>query len=215
MSMRPFFITLALLVLLTSAGCSILPENDPPSLYRLPASAPSSHEASHQGVMSPTSTKRLGVASPETGYLLSSNRIVVYPENTRVSVYEGARWHEDTPDLIQARLIEGLQQSALFESVGSDHLPSDLLLLSELRHFQSEYDHGRPRAVIQLDVQLVEASSRAPLASKSFKTTSQASDVEIPAVVDAFGRASDNLVKELTAWLAERSNTEYARLTSE
>ncbi|RUR37382.1 ABC-type transport auxiliary lipoprotein family protein [Vreelandella populi] len=214
MSMRPFFVTLTSLVLLTSAGCSILPENDPPSLYRLPSSERSSSESSHHGTASSTSTQRLGVATPEAGYLLSSNRIVVYPENTRVNVYEGARWHEDTPDLIQARLIEGLQQSTLFASVGSDHLPSDLLLLSELRHFQSEYDNGRPRAVIQIDVQLVEADSRAPLASESFRTTSQASNVEIPAVVDAFGRASDALVEQLTAWLAEHSNTRSARLTS-
>lgn len=211
MSLRPFFITLTSLALLTNAGCSILPESDPPSLYRLPASAPSSQPAA----MSSTSAQRLGVASPEAGYLLSSNRIVVYPENTRVNVYEGVRWHEDTPDLVQARLIEGLQESGIFASVGSDHLPSDLLLLSELRHFQSEYDNGRPRAVIQLDVQLVEADSRAPIASKSFRTTSQASDVEIPAVVDAFGRASDTLVEALIAWLAERSNPAYAQLAAE
>ncbi|PRY65517.1 cholesterol transport system auxiliary component [Vreelandella songnenensis] len=204
MTVRHLAISLTSLALMLSAGCSILPENDPPTLYRLPASEAAASTISSQASAGQSATRRLGIAAPEAGYLLSSSRIVVYPENTRVNVYEGARWHEDTPDLIQARLIDGLQQSGLYTSVGSDHLPSDLLLLSELRHFQSVYENGRPSAVIQLDVQLVEADSRASIGSQSFRTSSQAADVEIPAVVDAFGRASDTLVEQLTAWLSKQ-----------
>lgn len=201
MSLRPLAIAVTATALLLSAGCSILPESDPATLYRLPSSDRSS--------VAPTATseqKRLGIAAPEAGYLLSSNRIVVSPEHNVVNVYEGARWHEDTPELVQARLIDGLQKSHLFASVGSDHMPSDLLLLSELRHFQSEYENGRPQVVIQLDVQLVEASARTPIASQSFSTVSQAADVEIPSVVDAFGRASDTLTEQLTTWLSEHAH---------
>ncbi|MBZ5487788.1 membrane integrity-associated transporter subunit PqiC [Halomonas aquamarina] len=214
MKVRHLAIVLTSLALMLSAGCSILPENDPPTLYRLPAldeAHASTSTASSRMDATQSATKRLGVAAPEAGYLLSSSRIVVYPENTQVKVYEGARWHEDTPELLQARLIDGLQQSGLYAGVGSDHLPSDLLLLSELRHFQSVYENGRPSAVIQLDVQLVEADSRASIGSQSFRTSSQAADVEIPAVVDAFGRASDTLVEQLTAWLSEQRTGVEAR----
>lgn len=202
MSLRPLAIAITATVLLFSAGCSILPESDPATLYRLPSaefvnSLPSSSASSEQ--------PRLGIATPEAGYLLSGNRIVVYPERNVVNVYEGARWHEDTPTLIQNRLVDGLQQSRLFTSVGSDHLPADLLLLSELRHFQSEYQNGQPNAVIQLDVQLVDASTQTPLAARSFRASEPASDTAIPAVIDAFGRASDTLTEQLTAWLAEQS----------
>lgn len=202
MSLRPLAIAVTATALLLSVSCSILPESDPATLYRLPSSDPSRSSVA----LMTTGQKRLGIAAPEAGYLLSSNRIVVYPEHNVVNVYEGARWHEDTPELVQARLIDGLQQSRLFASVGSDHMPSDLLLLSELRHFQSEYDNGRPKAVIQLDVQLVEASARTPIASQSFSAVSQAADVEIPSVVDAFGRASDTLTEQLTTWLSEHAH---------
>lgn len=176
-------------VALLSAGCSILPESEPATLYRLPASdLPSSTTSSN------STNQRLGIADPEAGHLLSSNRIVVYPEGNVVNVYEGARWHEDTPDLIKARLIEGLQQSQLFAGVGSDRLPHDLLLLSELRHFQSDYVTNPPTVKVQLNVQLVSPQNRTPLAAMNFSTSAQARSVDITDVVDAFGNASDELL---------------------
>lgn len=195
------FITLTA-ILVSLGGCSILPESEPATLYRLPAPGPST------GIdtASPSFSIRLGVATPEAGHLLSSNRIVVYPERNVVNVYEGSRWHENAPDMLQARLIGGLQQRRLFTSVGSDRLPNDLLLLSELRHFQSEYDTTPPSVKIQLDVQLVGAQDRRPIVANSFSTRAQASSVEIPDVVDAFGQASDALTEQLATWLVEQAS---------
>lgn len=202
MNLRPVFAVLTVSVLLLSAGCSIVPKNDPATLYRLPST-----NVSGINMPSNAATETLGIATPEAGYLLSGNRIVVYPEKNIVNVYEGARWYEDTPALVQSRLIEGLQQSQLFGNVGTDQLPSQLQLLSSLRSFQSEYENGRPNAVIQLDVQLVNTHDRMPIAYRTFTTTSQATDVDISSVVDAFGRASDTLVEQLITWLqANRSS---------
>ncbi|MFC7367989.1 ABC-type transport auxiliary lipoprotein family protein [Vreelandella zhaodongensis] len=195
MNLRP---TLALtaIALLLGAGCTILPQGEPATLYRLPAST-----QSPTSLASAPLPLRLGVAAPEAGHLLGSNRIVVYPERNVVNVYEGARWYDDAPDLLQTRLISGLQQFQLFANVGSDRLPSDVVLLSELRHFQSEYDNIPPSVNVQLDVQLVGAQSRKPITANSFATRVQASSVDIPDVVDAFGRASDALTEQLAAWL--------------
>ncbi|MGP9567327.1 ABC-type transport auxiliary lipoprotein family protein [Halomonas sp. AOP25-F1-15] len=187
--------------LLFTSGCSILPESEPATLYRLPA-APIAVAASH----APLANQRLGIAAPEAGYLLSSNRIVVYPERAIVNVYEDARWHEDTPELLQARLIDGLQQSQLFAGVGSDRLPHDLLLLSELRHFQSDYVTQPPTVKVQLDVQLLGTQNRTPLAAMDFSASAQATSVDITDVVDAFGLASDELTEQLAAWLAQQSD---------
>ncbi|WP_447893483.1 ABC-type transport auxiliary lipoprotein family protein [Vreelandella sp. GE22] len=185
----------ALLTLALLTGCSVLPDADPATLYRLPT------PASQAPASNPTlASLRLGVASPEANHLFSSNRIVVYPDHNIVNVYEGARWHENAPELVQTRLIGALQQSTLFESVGVDRLPSDLLLLSEIRHFQSEYDQTPPTARIQLDVQLAD-SQRRPLANQSFTAQARAASVDIPDVVDAFGSASDTLTAELVEWL--------------
>ncbi|TVU87224.1 ABC-type transport auxiliary lipoprotein family protein [Vreelandella titanicae] len=190
-------------VLLMSSGCSILPESEPATLYRLPSAdiqpvTPSSNSL--------TTRQRLAVAAPQASHLLSSNRIVVYPEGNTVNVYEGARWQENAPDLLQTRLIAGLQQSRLFASVGSDSLPSELLLLSELRHFQSDYVTQPPTVKVQLDIQLVSAQNRTSIATQSFTTSAQASSVTIANVVDAFGSASDELTEQLTAWLADQAD---------
>ncbi|WP_447553099.1 ABC-type transport auxiliary lipoprotein family protein [Vreelandella sp. EE22] len=189
--------TLATAALL--AGCSILPESDPATLYRLPearSQAPVSNPA--------LSAHRLGIAAPEAGHLIGSNRIVVYPEHNVVNVYEGARWHQDAPELIQMRLVSGLQQSALFDSVGVDRLPADLILLSELRHFQSEYDQPPPEVRVELDVQLADRQ-RQPLAHRTFTARARSASVEIPDVVDAFGAASDELTMSLVEWLGNLS----------
>ncbi|BBI74228.2 hypothetical protein HAALTHF_36530n [Vreelandella aquamarina] len=147
-----------------------------------------------------TQPERLAIATPEAGHLLSSNRIVVFPEGNVVNVYEGARWHEDAPDMLQAQLIAGLQQQELFANVSSDRLPHDLLLLSELRHFQSEYDTSPPSVNLQLDVQLLGADQQ-PVASTSFAIRERATSTGIPDVVNAFGSATDRLTEQLASWL--------------
>ncbi|BBI50968.1 hypothetical protein HORIV_33890 [Vreelandella olivaria] len=102
-------------------------------------------------------------------------------------------------------MIEGLQQSQLFAGVGSDRLPHDLLLLSELRHFQSDYVTNPPTVKVQLNVQLVSPQNRTPLAAMNFSTSAQARSVDITDVVDAFGNASDELTVQLADWLAQQS----------
>ena len=68
-------------VLLMSSGCSILPEIEPATLYRLPSS-----DIQPVTSDSMTTRQRLAVAAPQAGHLLSSNRIVVYPEGNIVNV---------------------------------------------------------------------------------------------------------------------------------
>ncbi|EHJ91829.1 ABC-type transport auxiliary lipoprotein family protein [Vreelandella boliviensis] len=201
MSFRPTASILGIAVLLLSSGCSILPESQPSTLYRLPSADVQPVTTSSNSL---TTSQRLAVAAPQAGHLLNSNRIVVYPEGNIVNVYEGARWHENAPDLFQARLISGLQQSRLFASVGSDSLPSELLLLSELRHYHSDYVTNPPTVKVQLDVQLVSTQNRAAIATQSFTTSAQSMSTDIPDVVDAFGTASDELTEQLVNWLANQ-----------
>ncbi|MDX1355867.1 MAG: ABC-type transport auxiliary lipoprotein family protein [Halomonas venusta] len=201
MSLRSRFSIVPLAALVLSAGCSILPESNPATLYRLPPPATQAEQTA--GPLPAT----LGIATPEAGHLLNSNRIVVYPEGNVVNVYEGVRWHEDAPDMLQARLISDLQQRQLFTGVSSDRLPHDVLLLSELRHFQSEYDTSPPSIHLQLDVQLMSTQHRKPLAVTSFVIRTRAASPEIPDVVNAFGAASDALAEQLSAWIAAQSSS--------
>ncbi|XKH61506.1 ABC-type transport auxiliary lipoprotein family protein [Halomonas sediminis] len=184
---------LACITVLAVSGCTVLPEQESLTLYRLPASSIGEAPSSLGAVT-------LGVETPEAGRLLGSERIVVFPEPLVVSVYEGAHWHDDAPVLVQQRLIEALQESGLFASVSSGKLPTDYTLLSELRSFQSEYIQGHPEARLQLDVKLLDAN-RQPVASRSLSANARAESVEIPQVVAAFGEAGDELSRKLISWL--------------
>ncbi|ERI52641.1 hypothetical protein N878_18200 [Pseudomonas sp. EGD-AK9] len=186
------------LPLLLAAGllgaCSILPQSEPLDVYLLPAA------------QLPAQTQRvdwaLRINSPSSNQLLDGTRIVVLPEPERVNTYQGVRWSERTPQLLQARLLDAFHDDGRIRALSSDaqRLQADLELVSELRAFHSQYQGERPEALIQLDVRLVDARDQRILASRRFSATQPASDSSVPAVVAAFGQAGDRLAQELVDW---------------
>lgn len=186
------------LPLLLAAGllgaCSILPQSEPLDVYLLPAA------------QLPAQTQRvdwaLRINSPSSNQLLDGTRIVVLPEPERVNTYQGVRWSERTPQLLQARLLDAFHDDGRIRALSSDaqRLQADLELVSELRAFHSQYQGERPEALIQLDVRLVDARDQRILASRRFSATQPASDSSVPAVVAAFGQAGDRLSRELVDW---------------
>lgn len=186
------------LTLLLAAGllgaCSILPQSEPLDIYLLPAAAlPARTQAVDWS---------LRISTPSSGELLDGTRIVVLPEPGRINTYQGARWSERTPQLMRQRLLDAFQDDARVKALSTEdqHLQADLELVSELRSFQSQYRDGRPEALIQLDVRLVDVRAQRILASRRFSVSQAAGDTSVAAVVAAFGQAGDQLSRELVDW---------------
>lgn len=186
------------LSLLLAAGllgaCSILPQSEPLDIYLLPAAAlPAQTQAVDWS---------LRISTPSSGELLDGTRIVVLPEPGRINTYQGARWSERTPQLMRQRLLDAFQDDARVKALSTEdqHLQADLELVSELRSFQSQYRDGRPEALIQLDVRLVDVRAQRILASRRFSVSQAAGDTSVAAVVAAFGQAGDQLSRELVDW---------------
>ncbi|WP_322979440.1 ABC-type transport auxiliary lipoprotein family protein [Pseudomonas sp. C11] len=186
------------LSLLLAAGllgaCSILPQSEPLDIYLLPAAAlPARTQAVDWS---------LRISTPSSGELLDGTRIVVLPEPGRINTYQGARWSERTPQLVRQRLLDAFQDDARVKALSTEdqHLQADLELVSELRSFQSQYRDGRPEALIQLDVRLVDVRAQRILASRRFSVSQAAGDTSVAAVVAAFGQAGDQLSRELVDW---------------
>lgn len=186
------------LSLLLAAGllgaCSILPQSEPLDIYLLPAAAlPARTQAVDWS---------LRISTPSSGELLDGTRIVVLPEPGRINTYQGARWSERTPQLVRQRLLDAFQDDARVKALSTEdqHLQADLELVSELRSFQSQYRDGRPEALIQLDVRLVDVRAQRILASRRFNVSQVAGDTSVAAVVAAFGQAGDQLSRELVDW---------------
>jgi cholesterol transport system auxiliary component len=196
MRYRTIFTLPMLLLLITwfTSGCSVLPENTPNQLYRLPTPTIAPVNASAQPVA-------LSVHPPKAGRLLGSDRIVVWPDATHVSIYGGARWYEDAPAMLQSTWIDAIQQSAIINHVSADRQGAEYQLTSALRDFHIIYTNGIPRAVMRVDVVLQDSASGERLATTQLQASQTADNERVDAVVNALGIATDKVSQALIEWL--------------
>ncbi|QKT03916.1 membrane integrity-associated transporter subunit PqiC [Ectothiorhodospiraceae bacterium 2226] len=192
---RPWRLLAAAALAGALVGCNILPEARTYDLYRLPPSA-----VADAG--EPPVDWALRITRPAHNDLLGTASIAVLPEGHRLSVYEGARWTSPVPILWRDHLLEAFQNDGRVRqlSTDADMLRADLELGGVLRAFQTEYRDGAPHVVIRLDAQLVDLAGRRLHAGRRFEVIEPTRSAEVPAVVEAFGRAGDRLAAALIDW---------------
>jgi cholesterol transport system auxiliary component len=190
-----FLVLLGLLATLTA--CSILPDSEPLRIYLLPTSTPP------QQASEPTQQHSLRIHTPQASRVLSSPRIAVVPQGNQISSYGGARWSDAAPVLLRDRLIEAFQRDGRMPSVSNEdvNLYADISLHSDLRAFQSEYVDGAPQVVIRLDARLVSREDQRTLANRRFDVRQPSADPSVDSVVEAFGKASDVLSRDVLEWI--------------
>ena len=197
MSLRHSLSRFALLGLFSLlAACSVLPEAETLRIFLLPT-APVEPQASE-----PTRQQALRINTPQASRILASQRIAVVPQGNEISAYGGARWSDAAPVLLRDRLIEAFQRDGRMPSVSNEdaNLYADYSLHSDLRAFQSVYVDGKPVVLITLDTRLVDRNTLHSLAYRRFEVRQPASDTGIEQVVEAFGKASDRLSREVVDW---------------
>ena len=189
---------LRLLLSMTLTGlltaCSILPSSEPPQVYLLPSqSAP----ASSAGAVSWS----LRLNTPQASQALNSPRIAVLPAANAFSSYAGSRWSDMAPRLLRNHLLVAFQNDGRVRALSTDDdtLQADLQLGGELHAFQSEYHDGKVTVVIRLQARLIDSRQRI-LASQRFEVIEPVNGTQVPAVVSAFGAASDQLAKQVLQW---------------
>ncbi|MDX5363869.1 MAG: ABC-type transport auxiliary lipoprotein family protein [Pseudazoarcus pumilus] len=183
------------------SACSILPESQPVDIYRLPTTL----VAPDTSAPRPGGIGAVRVLRPATGNTLSGRRIVVVPDDLRVSVYADAAWADTVPALLRERLADALRAGNRFDTVSTDEhsLRAEFEIDTDLRGFHSEYRGGTPDAVVRIDAHLVHAGSRRVVASRSFESRVRAGDAALPTVVAALGKAADEAATRLAAWAAD------------
>ncbi|MCI0917631.1 membrane integrity-associated transporter subunit PqiC [Pseudomonas stutzeri] len=197
MSLRHSLSRFALLGLFSLlSACSVLPEAETLRIFLLPT-APVEPQASET-----TRQQALRINTPQASRILASQRIAVVPQGNEISAYGGARWSDAAPVLLRDRLIEAFQRDGRMPSVSNEdaNLYADYSLHSDLRAFQSVYVDGKPVVLITLDTRLVEVNTQHTLANRRFEVRQPASDTGIEQVVEAFGKASDRLSRQVVDW---------------
>ena len=185
--------------LLLLAACTVLPRAEPVDTYLLP---PASLSRAPGQTTLPLS---LRVSRPLGGVQLTGQRIVVVPEDNRVSVYKGANWSDPAPVLLRDRILEAFRVDARIAALSSDEqrLHADFELVSDLQAFQSEYRGAAPEVVVRLDARLIQRDGRRILASRVFESRVRPADAELTQVVAAFGQASSAVASQMVEWTVE------------
>jgi cholesterol transport system auxiliary component len=198
MSKHPLPFLLALLMALPLAGCiSLIKEPDPIAVYALSPQLP-------DNATLPTVNWSLTVIRPNAVAFLDSNRIAVRPEPNVLQVYKGANWSESLPDLVQANLVQALENSGRIKSVSRQNsgVPAEVAMLVDIRQFESVYAAGAkiPDAVIQMHVKVLEYPSNRVIAAQTFSVIVPSASKDIPDVVQAFESGLNTVNADIIAF---------------
>ncbi|MBX3725222.1 MAG: membrane integrity-associated transporter subunit PqiC [Xanthomonadales bacterium] len=146
---------------------------------------------------------QLLVEEPHVGELLDGFRLVVAPGGNELQVYQGARWTERTPAMLQGLWIRAFEADGRLPGAAraGTGVRADLILASDLTRFQASYRGGMPTVEIELHVRLVDPRDRRIRGRQVFRAEAAAADNEIPAVVAAFEQGMAELNPQLVAWV--------------
>lgn len=189
---------LALCLALPLAGCiSLIDQPEPIDVYALRGQALDTASL-------PSVLWSLTVIRPSSTAFLDSNRIAVRPEPNVLQVYKGANWADSLPDLVQAGIVQALENSGKIRSVSRQNsgVPAEVALLLDIRQFESVYaeDVKKPNAVIQIHAKVLEYPSNRVIAARTFAADVPSASKEIPDVVLAFESGLNTTIADIAAW---------------
>ncbi len=128
-------------VSLLTAGCAVLggAQTEPAVTYDLSAIRFEGRSQSSGG-SGRSGRWQVVLQEPTALRALAGDKIVVKPNAAEINYFGDAIWNDRLPRLLQARMLETLQQSDVFAAVsdGRDRVDADLELSTHLSKFQVE-----------------------------------------------------------------------------
>jgi cholesterol transport system auxiliary component len=192
------------------AGCStglLDSDRDPAEVYRLQAP---SIEMPAQPVPATVLVPRLR-SSPS----LNTERIATVQPGRRFDYFEGVRWSDAAPLMLQQLVVDTLSRDGHFALVvmSPARIPVDYTLDIELRRFEAVYAAGGepPTVVVQLQAALVGNRKPAMVTSFQAEASVQARESRRAAVIEAFDRATAEALGTLATRLREAPIAAAAR----
>jgi cholesterol transport system auxiliary component len=194
------------LVLTACVGGLLDSNQQAPESYRLATpAAPTSAGAANAAR---PATLAIVVARLRAPSSLDTDRIAIVEAGRRFDYYAGVRWSEAAPQMLQQNVVAALTNSGAFAGVyaAPSRVPAELLLDIELRRFEADTAAaGPPVAHVQVQASLVDSR-------RSDRVASFVSDAAVGAaanrradIIDAFDRASAQVVSDVVARVAAAS----------
>ncbi len=180
------------------AGCAVLMPSSPPSTYDL--IVPQNLQKAQQ------SRAILVVAEPIAIQAINSERIVARTSSGQVTYIPDAQWADRLPALLQARIVQTLENSGRLVSVGrpGERLAAQNVLMTEIRAFEITDRGGASFARIELSAKIVRDASGHILTAKVFTAEIPVSDVNGGAASQGLNRALADVLTQLSQWIHAR-----------
>ena len=182
---------LALAAALALSGCAALLPQAPNDIYDL--SAPGEVATTGRGSL------QLLVPQPSAVAALDSERIAARPAPDQYAYLPGAVWSDRLPRLLQARLMETLQNTGRIRAAAlpGQGLLIDFQVVADIRAFELR-DEG---AVAELTVKLMDDMNGRVVRSRIFRHVAPVAGTDNSAIVAGLDAAMDAAFTEIAAWI--------------
>lgn len=177
-----------------------------PSLYRL------SPKSTFEEGLPKLRKVQIVIEEPYAGASINTDRIAVRPHPLQVEYFPDARWVDRAPVMVQALLMESLENADGELPVGRQAagLAGDYILLAELREFQAEASGAADPAApggagavevhVRLNLKLMVEPEREIVGSATFARRIAAPSSELLPVVETFDLALGKCLRRAVGW---------------
>jgi phospholipid/cholesterol/gamma-HCH transport system substrate-binding protein len=144
---------------------------------------------------------QLVVPEPAAIMALSNDKILIAYDSSDGTPIDNAQWGDNLPVLVQAKLIESLENSHYFEAVSRpvDGFEADEQLLTEVRGFRIDASPA-PTARIAISARLMRDGRVA--ATRVFENSVPIASLEASSAVAGLNQAFGEILRQLVAWTA-------------
>ncbi|WP_043751942.1 ABC-type transport auxiliary lipoprotein family protein [Methylobacterium nodulans] len=149
--------------------------------------------------------RSLVVAEPVGLQPFEADRIIVREPGGSLSFLGGGQWADRLPRLVQARLIQSLENANRLRSVSrpGDKIAADTLLVTEIRAF--DIAAGTREAVVDLSAKLISDATGAVVAARVFEARVPVQDVTPASAANGLDRALSIVLADVVRWIGKGS----------
>jgi cholesterol transport system auxiliary component len=179
----------ALHLALALAGCAAVLPHSPNAIFDL--SAPGEVRTTHGG-------PQVLVPQPVTVAALDTNRIAARPSSSEYAYLPDAQWSDTLPKLLQARLIEALDNSGRVRAAArpGQGLLIDYQLVLDIRAFELQGQN----AVAEFAVKLMDDRNGKVLRSRVVRSAVPVAAGDNATIVAGLDAAMDQAFAEIIRW---------------
>lgn len=145
--------------------------------------------------------RSLVVSEPVGLQPMEADRIIVRERGGSLSFLGGGQWADRLPRLIQTRIIQSLENTGRLRSVSrpGDKIPSEYLLVSEIREF--DIDSGSGEAVVDLSAKLIAEGSGRVVNARVFTARVPVPKVDAQTAATGLDAALSQVLGDLVRWV--------------